>query len=239
MFGPFILDTMAFRGPFCYVIMPFSSTKTLGEEEWRQVFTHIFKPTFELLGYDCIRSEVRTGSILQHIVTNLYGAFVVVADLTDNKPNVLYELGIAHTITNRVIMVSQRIDECPSDLKPYGIIQYTPNPKHEDTIQFQAHIREALTRVNNPQTETGPVSQYLGRTIHSLESAFDNAVAIMECTMCHRTYEVRRNETTQSDHKVGMTDDRGKRTHPIGIEHQNKGLCGHWESARFLGLKPI
>ena len=230
---------MAFRRAFCYVIMPFSSTKTLNEEGWHRVFTQIFKPTLELLGFECIRSEVKTGSILQHIVTNLHGAFVVLADLTDNRPNVLYELGIAHAITHRVIMVSQKIDESPSDLKPYGIISYTRSPKHEDTIQFQAHIKDALTKVNSLQTQTGPVSQYLGRTIHSLEFALNNPVAIMECTMCHIKYEVRIDETTQSDSRVDMVDSQGKRTHPIGIEHQNKGLCGHWESARFLGLKPI
>jgi hypothetical protein len=228
---------MALKHAFCYVIMPFSSTKTLDEEGWHRVFAQIFKPTFEFLGFDCIRSEVKTGSILQHIVTNIHGAFVVVADLTDNKPNVLYELGIAHAINDRVIMVSQKIDESPSDLKPYGIIPYTRNPKHEDTIRFQSHVKDALTKVNSLQTQTGPVSQYLGRTIHSLEFALSNPVAIMECTKCHLRYEVRIGETTQSDITVDMVDNQGKRTHPIGIEHQKKGLCGHWESTLFLGLK--
>ena len=223
----------------CYVIMPFSSTRTLSAEGWNEVFEKLFKPTFELLGYRCLRSVVRTGSILQDIITNLHNASAIFADLTDNKPNVFYELGIAHTITTRVIMASQHVDECPSDLRPYGIIQYKPKPMHEQTIRFQAEVRDALSKLDHEEIQTSPVFQFLGRTMRHLEHLLKTPIAVMECTKCGRLYEVRVNETTQSDWAVAGVDNFGRRIHPIGIEHIERKLCGHWECARFKGLKGI
>lgn len=223
--------------PLCYVIMPFSSTNTLTEQAWHRVFEAIFKPTFEILGYKCIRSDVKTGSILQDIITNIHQAQVIFADLTDNKPNVLYELGIAHTITTRVIMASQRIDEYPSDLKRYGIIQYNAEPKHEDIVTFQRDVKEALLKVNELKAQTSPVFEYLQKTMRFLEWQLQNPIAIMQCSKCGLKYEVKINETTQSDFNVDTVDNYGRRIHPIGIEHKKKGLCGHWECACFLRLK--
>ena len=225
--------------PVCYVIMPFSSTKTLSEERWRRIFEKLFKPTFELLGYRCLRSEVKTGSILQNIIINLHEASVILADLTDNKPNVFYELGIAHAITKKVIMTSQRIDECPSDLKPYGIIQYDPEPTSEEITHFQADVKGALSKLEDVKTNTSPVFQYLGKTMRYLEHLLNNPIAIMECVKCNSLYPVKLDQTTQSDYGVSAVDNLERRIHPIGIEHQERGLCGHWECSRFKGLREI
>jgi hypothetical protein len=218
--------------------MPFSSTKTLKQDEWEDVFQELFKPTFEFLGYKCLRSEVKAGSILQDIIANLHTASVVFADLTDNKPNVSYELGMAHAITSRVILATQHIDECLSDLKPYGIIQYDPQRSHERTIRFQADVKDVLSKLDNREIHTSPVFQYLGKTIHHLEDFVNNPVAVMQCLKCNRFYYVELNETTQSDFAVDAVE-RGKRIHPVGIEHVARGLCGHWECARFKGIRGI
>ena len=62
-------------------------------------------------------------------------------------------------------------------------------------------------------------------------------VALMECTKCGLLYEVRTNETTQSDKGVNATNNLGRRIHALGIDHEKRGLCGHWECAVFKGLK--
>ena len=72
-----------------------------------------------------------------------------------------------------------------------------------------------------------------------LEHLLDSPTAVMECVKCKRLYHVQLGETTQSDYAVNETDNLGRRTHPIGIEHQLKGLCGHWECARFKGLQGV
>ncbi len=71
----------------CYVIMPFSATNTLDKSGWTRVFETLFKSTIELFGLTCLRSNVKTGSILHHIVTSIHDAVVVLADITDSRPN--------------------------------------------------------------------------------------------------------------------------------------------------------
>jgi len=108
-------------------------------------------------------------------------------------------------------MASQHIDECPSDLKPYGIIQYNPKPTHEQTIRFQAEFRDALSKLDCEEIQTSPVFQFLGRTMRYLEHLLNNPVAVMECTKCSGLYYVQVNETTQSDWAVDAVDNFGKK----------------------------
>lgn len=136
-------------------------------------------------------------------------------------------------------MATQHVDECPSDLKPYGVIQYDPKLSHEQTILFQTNVREALHKLDSQEVHTSPVFQYLGVSMDYLEDIVNRPVAVMECTKCNRLYGVKLDETTQSDHGVGAVDNAGRRVHPIGAEHAERGLCGHWECARFKGLEGI
>lgn len=214
----------------CYVVMPFSGTSTLDELGWKSVFDKIFKHTFEVLGLECIRSEVRAGSILQNVISNIHRADIVLADLTDNKPNVLYELGIAHSITKKVVMVTQRINEVPSDLKPYGIVTYKADPSNEEMRRFQKDIMEARKKVYDLRTQSSPVFQILGENLHTLEGIIRNPIAIMECLNCHLQYEVAINETISSDSRAPPE---------IIQDHSNRGLCNHWECSQFVGVKQV
>ena len=76
--------------------------------------------------FDIIRSDKlpHTGNILNHIIQHMDKANLVIADLTDLNPNVLYELGIRTHTRKPVIQFIQDIDELPFDLKPIRTIQY-------------------------------------------------------------------------------------------------------------------
>jgi len=207
----------------CYVIMPFSSTKTHTEKEWEDTFQNLFKPTIESLGYSCYRSKASVGLILRGIIESIHSSEVILADLTDSKPNVFYELGIAHAMTNSVIMVSQDLSSIPSDLKPYGVIQYDPNTK-EGAIEFTRNVSEALQRLHQQDPKpAGPVYEFLKLTHRKMEHfyhAASNPVVYMECAKCHTVYEVPLN---------GMTHGAG----------DIPSLCQHWEPAIFRGIKGI
>lgn len=146
----------------CFVIMPFSSTKSCTSEEWKDIFeiVHslaIIESGFE---YECKRSNIRTGAFIKDILTMLNQADVVLADLTDMNPNVLYELGVRHTLKNRTILVSQSLDYIPSDLRQYGIIKYDTTPK--GVVEYKKKIHSILTDIrDNPERPDNPISDYL------------------------------------------------------------------------------
>ena len=92
----------------CFVIMPFSDTNSLAEEKWTGVFEHIIKPAVEECGfnYECKRYSLGRANIVRDILEDLNRAELVIADLTDNNPNVLWELGVRHTLKRRTILVA-------------------------------------------------------------------------------------------------------------------------------------
>jgi hypothetical protein len=89
----------------CFSIMPFK-TRFNGA-------SHIIKTAAKRCGLSYERGDFtkKSGNILAHIVNEISHAAVVVADITDLNPNVLYELGIAHQLLGpeRVVILSQRV----------------------------------------------------------------------------------------------------------------------------------
>lgn len=146
----------------CFVIMPFSSTKSHKSEEWTEIFENVHSPAIieSGLGYDCQRSNIRPGSFIKDILTNLNQADIVLADLTDRNPNVFYELGVRHTLKNRTILVSKSMDDVPSDLKQYGVIIYSTTPR--GVVEYKKKIIGILNDIiDNPERPDNPVSDFL------------------------------------------------------------------------------
>lgn len=106
-----------------FVLMPF-------ETDLDEVYSRIMKPTVEDLGLVCRRAdEIRSvKAVMQDIWKAICEARVVIADITQLNPNVMYELGIAHTLGKDTILIyqesrqaSQRI---PFDLYHVRQIRY-------------------------------------------------------------------------------------------------------------------
>jgi len=64
------------------------------------------------------------GSIITQIFDSLNSAEVVIADLTDRNANVFYELGVRHTLRDATILIAQRLEDVPFDLRQQAIIVY-------------------------------------------------------------------------------------------------------------------
>lgn len=56
------------------------------------------------------------GSITKQIVTEIYNAELVIANLTDRNPNVMYELAFRHSLGKPVIMIAESGTSLPSDI---------------------------------------------------------------------------------------------------------------------------
>ncbi len=126
-----------------FVIMPFSSTNSCTSSQWDEIYFEVFKPTIESLdGYECHRAKPSTGSLIKSIIEDLYSADLVLADLTDNNPNVFYELGVRHSLSKRTILVTQDYKFIPSDLRGYWSLIYGVRPKQ--VSQFRVDLTEII-----------------------------------------------------------------------------------------------
>ena len=101
-----------------FVIMPF-------DESFDDVY-EIVKRAASDSDFECFRAddEAAPGRITDTIYQGIYDASVVIADLTGRNPNVFYELGLAHAISDNVILITQDIDDVPFDVKQFRLIPY-------------------------------------------------------------------------------------------------------------------
>jgi len=146
----------------CFVIMPFSETDSLAEGKWTEIFEHIIKPAVEEsgLGYDCKRYSLGRANIIKDILKDLNRAQVVVADLTDNNPNVLWELGVRHVLKRRTILIAQDKKCLPSDLKDYPVIPYDQTKAGFD--KFKEDIKGKLEDIEaDPEKPDSLVADFL------------------------------------------------------------------------------
>ena len=147
----------------CFVIMPFSTTETCSEEEWTSIFETKIKPAVEASGhgYVCRRSQATRGNVLAGIMQQLATAHVVIADLTDANPNVFYELGVRHALTDRTILIAQDERAIPFDLRSYAWHVY--NWRDEGGIrQLFQRIKDLLDEIERqPDRPDNPVSDFV------------------------------------------------------------------------------
>lgn len=109
----------------CFVLMPF------GDDMLQQVYEVHIKPTVERVGLQCKRADDVLGPtpIMEDIWKGIHGARVVLAELTEQNPNVFYELGLCHAIGKDAILMAQDIKWVPFDVRHRRTIIYTPTPR--------------------------------------------------------------------------------------------------------------
>lgn len=127
---------------------------------------HFIKPAVDeatdgkkLLGFQAERANPSGGSINEAVFKKLQEADVVLADLTDYNPNVMYEVGISHCLCDRTIMILEKGQEIPFYFKNYKVISYsdtTSKDRHTFKEDIQRRLldltQQAITSSDNPVT---------------------------------------------------------------------------------------
>jgi hypothetical protein len=95
--------------------------------ELNYFFIYIKRHLEETHSITCNRgdNDVLTVPILEKINEAINKADVLIADCTGRNPNVFYELGIAHTLNKKVILITMDdVKEAPTDIKHFEFIKY-------------------------------------------------------------------------------------------------------------------
>jgi predicted nucleotide-binding protein len=78
----------------------------------------------EKYDFDIAKDIAKPGGIMLQVWNSIRSAQVVVADLTGLNANVLYEVGIAHSLGKEVILITQNPKKLPFDVKGMRWIGY-------------------------------------------------------------------------------------------------------------------
>lgn len=155
--------------------MPFTKAKDLDSKDLTFIYENIIRKAISTFRYNdeihfqnVARFESNVGSIIEGIVNNLNDSELVIADLTGFNPNVMYELGVRHSLRRGTIIITQNIIELPSDLRDYLAIEY--KYYKNDAIaqanyyqEFETKVHAAIIEVIAQTKNDSPVLNYLNQ----------------------------------------------------------------------------
>ncbi len=92
----------------CFFITPIGDSKTIARERMNTILGKVLKGALESLGYYCFRARGTQGALTLDIIKSIIESDLIVADITDQNPNVFYELAFALTIGKPTVMLQQK-----------------------------------------------------------------------------------------------------------------------------------
>jgi hypothetical protein len=147
------------KGPVCFVAMPFSERDDRHPAGFfEEVLRSVFTPAIVAAGFEVRTAKIQGSDVIQStIVTELLAADIVLADLTEHNPNVLFELGMRMNADLPVALVRAKGTGAIFDVDHMLRVEdYNPNlwPSTviKDVESLTAHIKAAWDNKDSTQT---------------------------------------------------------------------------------------
>ncbi len=112
-----------------FVVMPFSERHKETYETIREILSQEKVSVF--------RADERVtpgGDIATNVRQCIADADVIIVDLTEQNPSVMYELGYAHGTGKSVILLTSEYSQVPFDVSNYRVIVYDKTPQGEKVL---------------------------------------------------------------------------------------------------------
>jgi tetratricopeptide (TPR) repeat protein len=153
----------------CYLSTPFGiKDDALGRQvDFDAVYRLLLFPCLQKIGFEVSRThDLESSVILQHsIFEAILRSDLMLADVTGNRPGVMYELGIRHALRrNATIVVMARGAVIPFDFQLMRIIQYEladdGKPRQEQIPRFHERLESALRERLTGATSDSPLFDF-------------------------------------------------------------------------------
>ena len=114
----------------CFVISPIGDEGSEIRHHADDVFEFIIEPAMEPFGIDVVRSDhmSETGQITEQMFGQILEADLCVAVLTGHNANVFYELAVAQCAARPLILLIEKGQRLPFDVKDQRAIEYRLSP---------------------------------------------------------------------------------------------------------------
>ena len=124
-----------------FVLMPFS-----GDSAQEVYEDHVLKVAGEI-GLSILRGDDfhSNSPIMIDVWSAINAAKLIIADLTGKNSNVYYELGVAHTLGKKAILITQDEKDATFDLQHFRYIKYTNTPR--GIQEFENNLKTAIVKI--------------------------------------------------------------------------------------------
>jgi hypothetical protein len=137
--------------PDIFVLMPFESTL-------EPVFSDHITNVVRKLKMTAQRGDnfFSTHYIMTDIWNAIWFSRAIIADCTTRNPNVFYEIGVAHAVGRPVILITQRDEDVPFDLRSVRYIKYEFTPR--GMAQFESRLSSTLKTILDTTVQKDPLT---------------------------------------------------------------------------------
>lgn len=145
----------------CFIITPIGGEKDDIRRHIDGVINTIITPIMESDYEIKVAHRIfETGSITKQIIELIYNSDLVIANLTQTNPNVMYELAFRHTLGLPTITMAEKGTKLPFDISSERTIFYRND--FEGVNEAQTELKNYLSQIDysNGKT-TGPIHDYL------------------------------------------------------------------------------
>lgn len=132
----------------CFVITPIGEENSLIRRDIDGLLESVIQPVFKDLDIcepEVSHKSVIPGSISKSIINSIYSADFIIANLTGLNPNVMYELGFAHSARKPVIHIAKRGEKLPFDIIDQRTLFYDNDMK--GVVILKQELKDMVSQV--------------------------------------------------------------------------------------------
>lgn len=147
----------------CFVIMPIGEYTSCYYNHFLEVYEDIFIPAIKRAGYIPMRAdEEKACNVIQcDIIQKIIESDVVLCDLSNKNPNVLYELGIRQAFDKPVVLVQEEETERIFDIGIIRTIDYDKNLNHRKVKENIETISQAIIETSKQTKGINSVIKFI------------------------------------------------------------------------------
>lgn len=180
----------------CFVVTPIGAGDSDTRRKAQGILDTVIRPALNKKGYVVhVAHEISTlGSITKQVIKHLIEDELVIANLTELNPNVMYELAVRHAVRLPVITIAEDGTTLPFDISDERTIFYKNDMAgaYELNPRLELAIDEAVKdeQPDNPiyrvtqamlikeSTETPTIEKYIIDRLDSIEESISNVARI-------------------------------------------------------------
>lgn len=136
----------------CFIITPIGANGSVIRRKIDGLIEEVIQPVLDKLCYDMIVSHKisESGSMTNAIIKGVYESDLVIANLTGNNPNVMYEVALRHASAKPIIHITENIGELPFDINDQRTIEYTDDMAGARKLKDDLEIMISNIRFGEP-----------------------------------------------------------------------------------------
>jgi hypothetical protein len=156
----------------CFVISPIGPEGSQTREHADDVFDYIIKPAMEECGIQAFRSDhlQEPGKITEQMFREILTDDLAIAVLTGHNANVFYELAIAHAAGRPVVVLIEKGESLPFDIRDLRCVYYDLKPR---SLFDKVYLKQVVAHVHSLESSGWKVPTLFGKAVMHLGNQDD------------------------------------------------------------------